>query len=353
MFLRVLVLLGVLLSATAVAPIAYADDDPSTPSATSGATSGGTTEGTNAVDDPSGSDVHAGPGDPLTGPVTPNDLPLSAQETTPTPEAQEAVAADAPVATITSGPARPVAASSSATFTFTADQSDATFRCKLTGTGQSATTFTPCASPKTYTGLRGGNYLLTVHAVAADGTTAGLDATYAWRIENCTNKASLCPVFSPDHYSVKSGATFNNPTGTTTARRRNLNNVIRTINSMPGYRVASQAVLSPEVYPSTIRITLYSADRHGLRQGPRRRQPPLRERADPDEQPPRAERPPRRSPTCRSTWALGAHLGGGTRRSFALPVQLRLPGARRAAHEDVPLRLHPDRSPAASGSATP
>ena len=172
---------------------------------------------------------------------------------------QDAVVAGAPVATINSGPTQPVTASGTATFTFTADQSDATFRCKLTGTGQSATTFTPCTSPKTYTGLRGGNYLLTVHAVAADGTTVGLDDTYAWRIENCTNKASLCPVFSPDHYSVKSGATFNNPIGTTTARRRNLSHVIRTINSMPGYRVASQAVCDPKVYPSTIRITLYSA----------------------------------------------------------------------------------------------
>ena len=98
----------------------------------------------------------AGPGDPLTGPVTPNDLPLSAQETTPIPEAQDPVVADARVATINSGPTQPITASSTATFTFSADQSDATFRCKLTGTGQTATTFT--MSPKTtYTGLRGGN----------------------------------------------------------------------------------------------------------------------------------------------------------------------------------------------------
>jgi phosphatidylserine/phosphatidylglycerophosphate/cardiolipin synthase-like enzyme len=59
---------------------------------------------------------------------------------------------------------------------------------------------------------------------------------------------------------VPAGATFNNPVGSTASQRTNLTHVIRTINSMPGFRVPQSRCSSrPALYPGTIRISLYSA----------------------------------------------------------------------------------------------
>jgi hypothetical protein len=201
--LRLLVLLGVLLSSTAVAPMAWADP------------------------------------------------------TTPPPVA--------PTAVVDTGPANPTTSPSSApvysTFTFHADNPAATFQCRITGPGRT-NVFGPCpggvGGTATYTNLKGGTYVFTVRAVL--GTVVGPQtADYAWQVLDCSLVSTLCPVFAPDHYSVPAGATFNDPTGNLVAQRRNLTHVIRTINSMPGYKVPTQAACDPKVYPSTIRISLYSA----------------------------------------------------------------------------------------------
>ena len=201
--LRLLVLLGVLLSSTAVAPMAWADP------------------------------------------------------TTPPPVA--------PTAAVDTGPANPTTSPSNApvysSFTFHADNPAATFECRITGPGRT-NVFGPCpggvAGAATYTNLKGGSYVFTVRAVL--GTLVGPQtADYAWQVVDCSLVSTLCPVFAPDHYTVPAGATFNDPTGTLVAQRRNLTHVIRTINSMPGYKVPTQAACDPKVSPSTIRISLYSA----------------------------------------------------------------------------------------------
>jgi phosphatidylserine/phosphatidylglycerophosphate/cardiolipin synthase-like enzyme len=74
---------------------------------------------------------------------------------------------------------------------------------------------------------------------------------------------------SPAHYTPTFGPKFNNPYGTRDARRRLITNVIRTIDSTPGYvrpRTASGALArcpsNPRLFPSQITISLYSiADR--------------------------------------------------------------------------------------------
>jgi len=72
------------------------------------------------------------------------------------------------------------------------------------------------------------------------------------------------------HYTPAYGAKFNNPYGTTSARRTILSHVIRTINAVPGYvrpqlpdgSTAPCPENNPALYPAEIKIALYSiADR--------------------------------------------------------------------------------------------
>jgi len=179
-----------------------------------------------------------------------------------------------PVTTITSRP--PLKSTSPrATFAFTANRAGVTFQCKLTGPGR-AGVFTPCAvqpapgattvparGSTTYSSLKAGNYTFTVHAtpVQPTGAAPGPDATpFAWRVDDCTTVASLCPVFAPLDYSMPAGARFNNPLSDRTAQLRNLNHVIRAVRSVPGYRVANPALCPRDAAsaPSSIRISLYS-----------------------------------------------------------------------------------------------
>jgi phosphatidylserine/phosphatidylglycerophosphate/cardiolipin synthase-like enzyme len=74
---------------------------------------------------------------------------------------------------------------------------------------------------------------------------------------------------APGGYTPTFGPKFNNPYGNKTARRRLVTNVIRTIDSSPGYvrpKTASGALApcpsNPRLWPSEIKISLYSiADR--------------------------------------------------------------------------------------------
>jgi hypothetical protein len=162
-----------------------------------------------------------------------------------------------------------------ATFTFAANQAGVTFQCKLTGPGQTGA-FSPCAvkpvpgsttvpakGSTTYTGLKAGNYTFTVHATPTRpaGSAPGPDATpFAWRVDDCTTVASLCPIFAPANYSVPAGARFNNPLADRPAQLRNLNHVIETVKSMPGYQVADPSLCPRDAAsaPSSIRVSLYS-----------------------------------------------------------------------------------------------
>jgi hypothetical protein len=80
-------------------------------------------------------------------------------------------------ATILSGPSA-LTEDTSATFTFSANESGATFECALDGG-----VFMPCPSPMLYTGMGLGSHALTVHAVDVDGNI-GPATSLTWTIES-------------------------------------------------------------------------------------------------------------------------------------------------------------------------
>jgi len=90
-------------------------------------------------------------------------------------------------------------------------------------------------------------------------TTAG--AVRATSVPVAADPSQLPALWAPDSYTPPTGPRFNNPFGSRTARRNNLTHVIRTVNSMPGYRVGPDTAPCPRdraQWPATIRIALYS-----------------------------------------------------------------------------------------------
>lgn len=88
------------------------------------------------------------------------------------------VVAVPPQATITGKPPDP-STSADATFSFTADQSDATFECSLDGAS-----FATCASPITYHGLaEDQSHSFVVHAVSTESGT-GPASSYNWQVRS-------------------------------------------------------------------------------------------------------------------------------------------------------------------------
>lgn len=178
----------------------------------------------------------------------------------------------------TSGPAtildtRPDARSHSgrADFNFHADQPSQLFTCQLAGPGHNGDRAIGCSraavpskpqqsiGAKGYTRLQPGNYTFSVFAHGSSGV--GPTTVYSWRVDNCSTLASLCRVVtrSGRHYLPASGASFNNPLAGHTSQRRNLSKVIATINSMPGYAVAHSSICGTLAQrPGTIRVSLYS-----------------------------------------------------------------------------------------------
>jgi hypothetical protein len=65
------------------------------------------------------------------------------------------------------------------TFTFSTDQSGASFQCRLDGPGRPGA-YDPCASPVTYTGLAFGSYTFFVRAVASSGASDPTPATHGF-----------------------------------------------------------------------------------------------------------------------------------------------------------------------------
>ena len=86
----------------------------------------------------------------------------------------------APVATINSGPTGP-RNSASATFGFASNEAG-TLQCALAGPGAQAHGFTPCTSPRSYTGLADGSYTFQVRAtdLAGNGSSA---ISRAWTVD--------------------------------------------------------------------------------------------------------------------------------------------------------------------------
>jgi hypothetical protein len=77
--------------------------------------------------------------------------------------------------TITSGPKDPET-STTATFTFTSNETNVTFTCQLdTGTA------TTCASPKVYTALAKGSHTFKLYATDQAGNQSST-ATWTWKI---------------------------------------------------------------------------------------------------------------------------------------------------------------------------
>jgi hypothetical protein len=67
----------------------------------------------------------------------------------------------------------------SMTFTFVADQDNATFKCSLDGSG-----YTPCTSPLTYNNLSDGSHNFIVKAVDQFGNMDSVGASYSWTIDS-------------------------------------------------------------------------------------------------------------------------------------------------------------------------
>jgi large repetitive protein len=79
---------------------------------------------------------------------------------------------------ISAVPAGPFSNQTSATFTFSANQDDATFLCSLDGAVAQS-----CSSPKTYTGLADGPHTFTVRAVDIFGNVDPAGASHSWTVD--------------------------------------------------------------------------------------------------------------------------------------------------------------------------
>jgi large repetitive protein len=104
-----------------------------------------------------------------------------------------------PTATIQSKPA-PLGTSTSATFTFTADESGVTFRCKL-----DAGAFAACVSPRTYGSLADGAHLFSVQATDRAGNV-GPATTHAWTVDTTPPDTTITA--NPPPVSASTSATF-------------------------------------------------------------------------------------------------------------------------------------------------
>ena len=81
-----------------------------------------------------------------------------------------------PETSITSAPADP-SATSTATFTFTANESDVSFECRLDGAA-----FAPCTSPRVYSGLALGAHSFAVRARDSADNVDPTPAAHAWSV---------------------------------------------------------------------------------------------------------------------------------------------------------------------------
>ncbi len=283
---RFLLLMGLLLSAGSVAPLAAVADPSDLPASSSSGPSEVPTDGL----DPSGTASSEGPSDGTTtvpdpGPTATAPAPegrtndgsrslLAPSDASTSSGSPSAASSDSTlVTTITRHPAS-VELSRSATFEYEANRPGVQFRCRLRGRDHSGTSFSRCPATGVTTSSTTGSmtysrlspstkpYTFSVRAyvpgvpATAGATpvpeTQGQADSYKWRVYS---------VYSPSRYSPHAGARFNAPLGSYSSQRRNLTHVIKTIKSMPGYREGARGGNCPTksaLWPSTIRISLYS-----------------------------------------------------------------------------------------------
>ncbi len=91
--------------------------------------------------------------------------------------------------------------SSDAAFSFNCNEPSCGFECKL-----DSMSFSPCSSPKNYSGLSDGIHLFQVRAVDGGGNSDPNPAGYSWRVE--AGPPDTLIVSSPAAYSIQSVALF-------------------------------------------------------------------------------------------------------------------------------------------------
>jgi hypothetical protein len=117
---------------------------------------------------------------------------------------------------IDSGPSGP-SGSAAPRFAFSSSESGSTFACKLDGPGVTAGSYGSCSSPKTYSSLADGDYVVSVRATDAAGNTDATPATRAFTVDTVSPQTSIdsgpsgpsgsaAPRF--DFSSSESGSTF-------------------------------------------------------------------------------------------------------------------------------------------------
>ena len=99
----------------------------------------------------------------------------------------EGVDNTAPETTIDSGPSD-IFSNPSASFTFSSNEVNSTFECRLDGA-----TFSTCTSPKSYSSLADGSHLFEVRATDAAGNTDTTPASHTWVVD--TSSLQNDPVF--------------------------------------------------------------------------------------------------------------------------------------------------------------
>jgi CSLREA domain-containing protein len=109
----------------------------------------------------------------------------------------------APETTIGEEPAG-TTSSTSATFTFSADEAGSTFECSLDGAE-----FTDCSSPRELTGLAVGGHEFRVRATDPAGNVDDSPATYSWTIEQACDAATVTVGSNADSWVLQSSASSN------------------------------------------------------------------------------------------------------------------------------------------------
>jgi hypothetical protein len=144
-----------------------------------------------------------------------------------------------------------------ASYSYRSDVAGVGFQCRLT-TGAGTATWASCPTDaggstgtRTYLHLKGNAQIYHFQVRAVLGGQTGPAISDPFRIWN---------VWAPDSFVPHTGASFNHVLGSHAHQRTNLTRVIRTINSMPGYRQASPSTCPGPgpLNPGTIRISLYS-----------------------------------------------------------------------------------------------
>ncbi len=90
-----------------------------------------------------------------------------------------------PVTTITSGPSG-TTRSTSASFAFSSNEANSTFECSLDGAA-----FSPCSSPKEYTGLANGKHTFQARAKDAAGNTDPIVASRSWTVDTAAPNTAV------------------------------------------------------------------------------------------------------------------------------------------------------------------